>query len=199
MNSLSVDNSRIVPAPAWRRRVGWLLRRIGDVRCALRARWHLRHAAYVGPRVRLWGRPAVLVEGALIVADRVQLVSTLAPIELAAGVGARLEIGEGTYINYGCSIAALQHVQIGPRCHIGTYVQITDNNFHRLEPERRDERPPSRPVVLEENVWLGARVIVLPGVRVGAGSAVAAGSVVTKDIPPRSLAAGVPARVIRSL
>jgi maltose O-acetyltransferase len=74
-----------------------------------------------------------------------------------------------------------------------------DNDFHRLEPERRDERPLSAPIILEENVWLGARVIVLRGVTIGAGSAIGAGSVVTRDIPPRSLAVGAPAKVIRSL
>jgi maltose O-acetyltransferase len=78
-------------------------------------------------------------------------------------------------------------------------VTITDNNFHRLEPEHRDEIPESAPVIIEENVWLGGRVIVLPGVTIGAGSAVGAGSVVTHNIPPRSLAVGVPARVIKNL
>jgi maltose O-acetyltransferase len=76
---------------------------------------------------------------------------------------------------------------------------MMDNDFHRLEPERRDERPPSAPIVLEENVWLGVRAIVLRGVTVGAGSVVAAGSVVSRDVPPRVLVGGVPARVIRQL
>jgi maltose O-acetyltransferase len=74
-----------------------------------------------------------------------------------------------------------------------------DNDFHRMEPERRLERPESRPIAIEDNVWLGARVTVLGGVTIGEGSCVAAGSVVIDDVPPRSLAAGVPARVIRTL
>jgi maltose O-acetyltransferase len=74
-----------------------------------------------------------------------------------------------------------------------------DNDFHRLEPERRQEKPPSSPIILEENVWLGARVIVLPGVTIGAGTVVGAGSVVTRSIPSRSVAVGVPARVVKSL
>lgn len=169
----------------------------GDGRAVLRARWYLRHAQSLGPRVRVWGRLHVNVWGRLLVGDRVRIMSTLAPTAL--DVSGLLEIGEGAFINYGCSIAALKLVRIGARCSLGPHVMIMDNGFHRLEPDRRDERPESKPVVLEENVWLGARVIVLPGVTIGAHSVVGAGSVVTRDIPPRSLAAGLPARVIRQL
>ena len=59
--------------------------------------------------------------------------------------------------------------------------------------------PDGRPITIEDNVWLGARVIVLGGVTIGADSCIGAGSVVVDDIPPRSLAVGVPARVIRQL
>ena len=76
---------------------------------------------------------------------------------------------------------------------------MLDNDFHRVEPERRLERPPSKPIIVEDNVWIGARVIVMAGVTVGEDSCVGAGSVVTSDVPPRTLAAGVPARVIREL
>lgn len=171
----------------------------GDAHAVLRARWQLRRASSLGPRVRLWGRAAVSNYGTMRVGDRARLVGTIVPLELFAGAGATLEIGERSFVNYGCSIAASQLVRIGPRCNIGTYVIMMDNDFHRIEPERRDERPESAPIILEENVWLGARVTVLRGVTIGAGSVVAAGSVVVKDIPPRSLAAGVPARVIRSI
>jgi maltose O-acetyltransferase len=76
---------------------------------------------------------------------------------------------------------------------------MLDNDFHRVEPERRLERPPSAPIVIGENVWVGAHVIVMSGVTVGDDSCIGAGSVVTADVPPRTLVAGVPARVIREL
>ena len=126
-------------------------------------------------------------------------MSTVATIELSVGPGATLEIGDQVYINYGCSIGATQLVRVGSRCNIGPYCIMMDNDYHSLEPERRNEMPPSAPIILEENVWLGARVIVLRGVRIGANSVIGAGSVVSKDIPPRSLAVGVPAKVTRSL
>ena len=163
---------------------------------AIWARWCLRKATQVGTMVRVYGRPLLYNNGTMIIGDRVRLISTVVKTELAVEEGT-LEIGTGSYINYGCSIAAQQLVRIGPNCRIGTYVMITDNNFHGLEPERRDELPESAPVILEENVWLGGRVIVLPGVTIGAGSVIGAGGVVTHDIPPRSLAVGVPAKVIK--
>ncbi len=165
---------------------------------AVQARWYLRHASHLGKKVRTFGRPIVDNRGTLWIGDRVRIRSTVVKTELVVE-GGTLEIGEGAYINYGCSIAARKLVRIGPNCRIGTYAMITDNNFHRLEPERRDEIPESAPVLLENDVWLGGRVIVLPGVTIGSGSVIGAGSVVTRDIPSRSLAVGVPARVIKDL
>lgn len=165
----------------------------------VRARWAFRRATHLGARVRVWGRVWAKNWGTLMVGERVRVIATVTPVELVALQGGTLEIGAGTFINYGCSIAASQLVRIGPRCSIGTYVIVMDNDYHRLEPDRRNEKPPSAPVVIGENVWLGARAIILRGVTIGAGSVIAAGSVVTRDIPAGVLAAGVPARVIRNL
>lgn len=83
---------------------------------------------------------------------------------------------------------------MGRNCNIGQYAIINDNDYHDIQDH--DRLPPSRPVIIEDRVWLGARVIVLRGVRIGHDSVVGAGSVVAKDIPPRSVAMGFPARVI---
>jgi acetyltransferase-like isoleucine patch superfamily enzyme len=165
----------------------------------LRAHWYLRRADTVGSKVRIWGNPSIQNRGVMRIGERVRLVSTIATLEMVTEAGGALEIGPGAFINYGCSIAATKLVQIGPCCNIGTYVIMMDNDFHRLEPEHRNEYPESAPIILEKNVWLGARVIVLRGVTIGTGSVIGAGSVVTRDIPPRTLAAGVPAKVIRHL
>jgi maltose O-acetyltransferase len=170
-----------------------------DGRAVLAARWHLRHATSIGARVRLRGRPIVQNQGRMVIGSNVQLVSTAATLELVTFEGGTLEIGDRSLVNYGCSISAAESVRIGARCLIGTHVIIMDNDFHRIEPERRLEWPESKPIVIEDNVWIGARVIVLAGVTIGEGSCIAAGSVVTTDIPPRSLAIGAPARVVRTL
>lgn len=173
--------------------------RIGrDGLAVLRARWSFRRAE-LGPKVRLQGRPKVHNTGRMVIGDRARLVSSPVTLELGAIDGGVLEIGAQTFVNYGTSIAAAQSVRIGARCLIGTYVIIMDNDFHRLEPERRYEMPESKPITIGDDVWLGARVIVLGGVTIGDGSCIGAGSVVAHDIPPRSLAVGVPARVIRTL
>jgi len=166
---------------------------------ALLARWTLRSAASLGPRSRIWGRVIVHNNGTLLIGDRVRIAAKIAPVELAVASGGRLEIGDNVYINCGCSIAATLSVIVGANCNIGSHVSIMDNDFHRMEPERRNEMPASAPIVLEENVWIGIRAIVLRGVTIGQGSVIGAGSVVVNDVPPRSLAAGVPARVIRTL
>lgn len=163
----------------------------------LQARWYLRSAASLGPRVRVWGRLIVSNKGTLIVGDRTRLSGTIVPLQIATGANGTLEIGERVSINYGCSIGATQLVKIGSRTRFGPYVMVMDNSFHHLEPERRHIRPSSKPVAIGEDVWLGARVVVLPGVTIGAGSVVGAGSIVTHDIPPRTFAAGAPARAIR--
>jgi maltose O-acetyltransferase len=165
----------------------------------LRARWHFRDATELGERVRLWGRPRIVNRGILRIGARCRFVSNVATLELQVGPEGTLEIGEGVFMNSGCSVGARMLVRIGAACSIGPQVIIMDNDFHQLDPERRNEVPPSAPVVLEKNVWLGARVIVLRGVTIGEGSVVAAGSVVTKNVPSRCLAGGIPARVLRAL
>lgn len=170
-----------------------------EVFAVLLARRRLRNATAVGERVRVWGHPVINNCGSLIIGERVCLVSTPAPILLRAELGGSLEIGARTYINYGCSLLATGRISIGADCKIGMDVLMMDNDFHQIDPTKRSVRPPPSPIVLEENVWLGARVTVLSGVTIGANSVIGAGSVVTRNIPPGSVAIGQPAKVTRSI
>jgi maltose O-acetyltransferase len=113
--------------------------------------------------------------------------------------GASLEIGERSLVNFGTSIVAHERISIGARALIGTHCLILDTAFHELDPERRLQRPAPKPITIGDNVWLGARVIVMPGVTIGDDAAIGAGSIVTHDIPSRTLALGSPARVVREL
>lgn len=169
------------------------------VRAHLRARWVLRKAAEVGPLVRLEGRARVVAHGSMRIGARVRMIGHVVPVELVSEQGAELSIGDRTFINYGVSIGATQRISVGSECNFGPYVNVVDSAFHELDPDRRFERPSPQPVTIGDRVWLGVRVIVLPGVTIGDGSVIGAGSVVTHDIPPRSLAVGSPATVIRSL
>jgi maltose O-acetyltransferase len=135
----------------------------------------------------------------MVIGEKVRLDSTAATLELVTEPGGTLEIGDHVFLNFGCNIAATKLIRIGAYSLVGPHCMLMDNAYHRIEPERRTERPESKAIILERNVWLGARSIVLPGVTIGEGSCVGAGSVVTKDVPPRTFVAGVPAVEVREL
>jgi acetyltransferase-like isoleucine patch superfamily enzyme len=167
----------------------------GVVGQVVNAQLRLGRRARVPRSVRLIGKAKADGRGSIVFGERVRLTGSPVASEFVAHQGGRIEIGEGTFINYGASLSAHQLVAIGRDCNIGQYVIINDNDYHDIEDKRR--LPPSKPVVLEDGVWLGARVIVLKGVRIGHDAVVGAGSVVTQDIPPRSIAVGTPAKVVK--
>jgi acetyltransferase-like isoleucine patch superfamily enzyme len=169
-------------------------RRLRLIRPALNARWHLRSAT-LGRRVTLRGSPAVENMGRMTFGDRVRLVSTVAKLELVTLPGGHLEIGNNVFINYGTSLVSSAHVKIGDDSLIGTHVTVMDTDFHRVEDKAWDTT--GEPIIIEERVWLGNRCMVLKGVRIGHDSVVAAMSVVTRDVPPRTVVAGNPAKVVR--
>ena len=171
------------------------VRQVGSIGQVLNARVRLRRATSLGRRVRLSGRPAITNGGRMTIGDRVRLVSTVATLELVSLPHGYLEIGENTFINYGTSIVSSSHVRIGDDCLIGTHVMVMDCDFHRVEDKAWDTT--GEPIVIEDRVWLGNRAMVLKGVRVGHDAVVAAGAIVTRDVPPRSLVAGVPAKIVR--
>ena len=114
--------------------------------------------------------------------------------------GAVISIGNDTRI-HGTCIHARKEIVIGQRCLIAANCQIIDSNGHDIcfsnVEERTKTKGIARSVIIEDDVWLGTGVIVLPGVRIGKGSVVGAGSVVSRSIPPGSVAVGVPARVVK--
>lgn len=109
----------------------------------------------------------------------------------------KILIRSGTYINRYTMLDAHQQIEIGRNCMIGPHCFITDGD-HGIKAGLPIKKQPMRvaPVVIEDDVWLGAGVIVLKGVRIGRGAVVGAGSVVTKNIDPYTIAVGTPARVI---
>lgn len=114
------------------------------------------------------------------------------------GKGDKLIIRSGTYVNRFTIFDAHGHIEVGRDCMIGPHCYITDAD-HGTAPGRSVKSQPmtKAPVIIEDEVWIGANVVILPGVRIGKGAVVGAGSVVTKNIPANVIAVGVPAQVLR--
>ena len=111
-----------------------------------------------------------------------------------------LRIGKNSMWNEGCWINARGGIEIGSNVMIGPHCIIQSQNhvFEDVTKPISLQGYVRMPVTIEDDCWIGAQVIILPGVHIGRGSVVGAGSVVTKNIPPYSVAVGNPARVIRS-
>lgn len=140
-----------------------------------------------------WPMPKVIHKGGRLLAGNCQFYSG---VRLEVGPGATLSIGNGSYLNRNTLIVCEDRVDIGRNCKIAWDVVIMDSDLHPI-----NETSPilNKPVRIEDGVWIGCRSIILKGVTVGYGAVIAAGSVVTKDIPPRTVYGGAPAKLIAKL
>lgn len=112
--------------------------------------------------------------------------------------GIDISVGRNVFINQNCTFYDLGGLDIGDDVMIGPNVSIITSS-HPIEPSQRRNGVIAKPIVIERNVWIAAGATIIGGVTVGENSVVAAGSVVTKDVPRNSLVAGNPAKVIRSI
>ena len=112
--------------------------------------------------------------------------------------GLEIRVGHRVFINQNCTLYDLAEISIGDDVMIGPNVSIITAS-HPVAPSERRAYLIGRPIVIERNVWIAADVTIVGGVTVGENSVIAAGSVVTKDVPPNTLVGGNPARVIRSI
>lgn len=117
-------------------------------------------------------------------------------VDIAAGENCQIEIGDRTFIGPYTCIGGPGHVKIGKDCLIAAHTGIIANNhvFADMVQKIRDQGVTQKGITIEDDCWLGYGVKVLDGVTIGQGSVIGAGAVVTKDIPPYSIAVGVPAR-----
>ncbi|GGW67757.1 sugar O-acetyltransferase [Alishewanella tabrizica] len=113
--------------------------------------------------------------------------------------GKHLFIGDGVFFNFNCVVLDVAPVTIGNNVFFGPAVQLYTVNHPLAAAERRTGIEQAAPITIGDDVWLGGGVIICPGIRIGARSVIAAGSVVTQDIPEDVLAAGNPCRILRQL
>ncbi|OAH59762.1 hypothetical protein AWH49_03210 [Domibacillus aminovorans] len=102
-------------------------------------------------------------------------------------MGNNIAIGDRTEIHCG------KEIVIGDNCNISWDVVIMDRDYHRLNKQEHVYNP----VYISDNVWIGCRSVILKGVKIGKGAVIAAGSVVTKDVPPNTVVGGNPAKILR--
>jgi acetyltransferase-like isoleucine patch superfamily enzyme len=198
---------------SWRRLHARVEDKLAQVVAGALGKARLRAAGVeLSPRARIMGSPIVgRCEGSrIVIEDEVVLCSrsrwtalgVMHPVVLRTlRAGALLRIGGGTGISGGSFCAAVE-VQIGARCQIGADVMVTDTDFHALsaaDRERGWDGIACAPVRIGNDVFIGARAVILKGVQIGDGAVIGAGAVVTRSVPAFSVAAGNPAVVVRSL
>ena len=194
-----------------------IVRRLAAYRARLQRAYHFRRFVWwegpslrylrIGPRTRALVPLRSGGAGRLVVGDGNSFGYGAAPVMGTGEIllqprhpAAEIRIGDGNLFSNNVTIVANERIEIGDGCQIGDQVAIYDCDFHEIAPATRNRScGPTRPVSIGNNVWLGSRVIVLKGVSIGENSVVAAMSVVTVSIPPNSIAAGVPARVVRTI
>ncbi|MBX2898331.1 MAG: acyltransferase [Cyclobacteriaceae bacterium] len=168
---------------------------VGSWRVLL-ARIYLRSAQKVGKLVSVNGKPIIGNLGEMYFADEVRIWSIIERSKLYTGKNGKLVVGRNSRLN-GVHIDARELIQIGDTVQIGPYTIIMDSDFHDLKDHSKPG--PSKPIIIEDDVWIATRVTILKGVRIGKGSVIAAGSIVTKDVPPYCVAAGTPARIVKRI
>ena len=112
--------------------------------------------------------------------------------------GLNIHVGDNFHADYNCTILDVAEIRIGDNCLIGPDVGIYTAG-HRLQPEGRVLDGYGIPIVIGNDVWIGGHSTILSGVTIGDGAVIAAGSVVTKDVKPRTLVGGNPAKFIKSI
>lgn len=113
--------------------------------------------------------------------------------------GENVSIGKNVFMNFNCHILSCAKVEIGDHCYLGPHVQLY-TAIHPIDPQERNKGVNmAKPIKIGSSCWLGASVIVLPGVEIGDSCTIGAGSVVTHSIPAYSVAVGNPCRVLRSI
>jgi acetyltransferase-like isoleucine patch superfamily enzyme len=115
-----------------------------------------------------------------------------------ADYGLNITVGRAVFIGHECAFTGHAAINIADQVMIAHKVNLVTAG-HPVEPDKRRSYITAEPITIETNAWIGAAATILPGVTIGTDSVVAAGAVVTHDVPPATLVAGVPAKVLRNL
>ena len=188
---MASSSSTEPPYKAARRRLNNAKRLLSG---ALRAKFS--GAESFGGHADMRGRVRFKLQGRAVFGRGFIAEGDISTVSVVVRENATLIIGDDVYMNYGVTIEACHEIRVGNHVLMAPLVSIIDDNRHETEPGAVLYKGP---IVIGNNVWLARNVAVIPGASIGDGCVIAANSVVCTDIPPNSLAAGAPARVIRKL
>jgi acetyltransferase-like isoleucine patch superfamily enzyme len=166
---------------------------ISDGRTVLDSSVRFDHA------VRFQGRGTVVVEKNVLFGYSLAGAYSLPILIQPRMKDAVIHIGEATNIMNGTEIFAVKSVRLGKRCLVGARTVILDSDFHGLDPRQRNGAGISKPVEIQDNVWIGMGVMILKGVTIGKDAVIGASCVVTKDVPAGAIVIGNPMRVAGSV
>lgn len=159
----------------------------------LLSRFRLRKANKLRGLVFTKGKPEIVNNGYLEAGKLLRVWSNVFRTRIAVGPGASLIIGNNCRLN-GTTIASSKAIRIGDNCRLAPFSHLMDSDYHDITD--RSKVGQQAPVILEDDVWIGTRSIVLRGVTIHQGAVVASGAVVTRDVPAYTVVGGVPAKVI---
>lgn len=159
-------------------------------------RIRLRKVQKKGKIVFTTKKPIIVNKGYISIGNITRILSDINQVRFGVRKGAELTIGDNCRIN-GPRISVSTKVSIGNNCGIAPEVLIMDGDHHKVGDRSKEGK--KQAIIIEDDVWVATRCIIMKGVTLGKGCVIAAGSVVTKDVPPYTLAAGVPAKVIKKI
>ena len=192
MNDITLRRAR--GAIEWRLKEANKAVKTGRFQAEARGRWYFRHAEHVGERCWVIGNPKVTAEH-ISIGDDFLLWSTHRRTVLGGEPSGRFEIGNEVFINTGAILLSFERITLGDGVGIASEVFISDSDNHPIA-----DRPMNQaPVTIGNGSWIATRAMILAGVTIGSRAVVAAGSIVTKDVPDDTLVAGIPARPLRKL
>ena len=160
------------------------------------AKIYLRKCTSIGRMVSINKKPIIDNQGQMILGDEVRVWSNIVQAKLYTGRKGSLIVGTNSRLN-GVHIDCQHRVEIGANVRIAPYTIILDSDFHDLKDHFSDG--PAKAIIIEDDVWIATRSTILKGVRIGKGAVVATGAVVTRDVPPYTVVAGVPAKVVKKI
>ena len=160
------------------------------------AKWYLKNCTIVGSFVSVNGKPVIKNFGSIFIEDDVRVWSSIVKTQIYVSKDAVLKVGKNSRLN-GVHIDVRNQIVIGKNVRISPYVIIMESDEHTIEDHFASDVP--QPIFIDDDVWLATRCTILKGVHIGKGAVVAAGAVVTRNVPEYTVVGGVPARIIKHI